>query len=130
MNLVFDLLLITHLLALVVGTTTAVAMPLVMGRLAGAGADARQAAGGIAETLSRNSRIAFGVLLLTGIAMVWLRYGGVGAMNGWFWIKMGLIVIVLVALALPRGTINPRAMVWVTRLSLAGIIISAVLAFH
>jgi putative membrane protein len=134
MDIAFQLLLITHLLALVVGTATTVAMPVVMGRMAGAGPDGRQMLVGIGNRLSLNARIAFGVLLLSGFAMVFVRYGSVDGMSVWFWVKMGLVVVVLTALILGAvtrpGTLSPRVMGWVTRLALIGIIVSAVFAFN
>jgi hypothetical protein len=134
MDIVFNFLLITHLLALVVGTATAIAMPVVMGRLAGTGPEAGQLGAAIGGRLGLNSRIAFGILLLSGFGMVWVRYGGVDGLNVWFWVKMGLIALVLVSMiaaaVLPRGAVSPRTMGWIVRLSLLGIIVSAVLAFH
>jgi protoporphyrinogen IX oxidase len=134
MDITFQLLLLTHILALVVGTATAVAMPVVMGRMAAASPEGKQMLGGIGQRLGKNSQISFGVLLLTGIAMVVVRYGGVDGMNGWFWAKMAFIVVVLammlVGVLTKPGTINPRLQMWVARLALIGIIVSAVFAFN
>lgn len=134
MDIVFQGLLITHFIALVVGTATTVAMPVVMGFAPKAGADSRPAFAGIGKRLSLNARVAFGVLVLSGIAMMLVRYGGMEGMNGWFWAKMGLVVVVLAAMvaavALKPGTLNPKVMGWITRLSILGIIVSAVLAFN
>src|SRR5262245_12622295 len=98
MDIGFNLLLLTHLVALGVGATTAIGMPIVMLRMKGAGPDTQKALGGIANRLGLNSRLAFGVLVLTGIAMVWVRYGGVEGMNEWFWAKMALVVLMAVAI--------------------------------
>lgn len=134
MDMTFQLLLIAHLFALVVGTATAVAMPVVMGRMAGATPEGRQMLGGIGQRLAKNSQLSFGVLLLTGIAMVVVRYGGVDGMNAWFWAKMTLIVVVLAMMLagalLKPGTIKPQVLMWINRLALIGIIVSAVFAFN
>jgi uncharacterized membrane protein len=134
MDMTFQLLLIAHLFALVVGTATAVAMPVVMGRMAGATPEGRQMLGGIGQRLAKNSQLSFGVLLLTGIAMVVVRYGGVDGMNAWFWAKMTLIAVVLVMMLagalLKPGTIKPQVLMWINRLALIGIIVSAVFAFN
>jgi hypothetical protein len=134
MDITFQLLLITHILALVVGTATTVAMPVVMSRMAGATPDGRQMLAGIGLRLSLNARIAFGILLLSGFAMVFVRYGGVDGMNIWFWVKMGLVAVILVAMIIGAvakpGTVNPQVMGWITRLSLIGIIVAAVFAFN
>jgi putative membrane protein len=133
MDYAFDFLLVCHLLALVVGATTAIAMPIIGSRMAAATPEGRQVLGGIVARLGSNSRIAIGVLLLTGILMVWLRYGGVDGMNVWFWVKMALVAVIIVAMiigALTRGRVNPGIMGWITRLSLLGVVIAAVLAFN
>lgn len=134
MDLAFNLLLIVHLGAFATGITTTIAMPIIMARAAGAPAEARTAFAAIGTTLSRNARLAFGVLVLSGLAMMQLRYGGYDGMSPWFWVKMGLVAVVLVAiliglLARP-GSISPRLMGWITRLSMAGIVVSAVMAFN
>lgn len=134
MDLTFDVLLIVHLLALAVGTATTVAMPVVMGRMKGASPDTRQSLVAIGTRLSLNARFAFGILLLSGLAMVYLRYGGFDGMSPWFWAKMALVAVVLAAMiagAVSKpGNINPQVLAWITRLSLIGIIVSAVFAFN
>ena len=133
MDIVFNLLLITHFLALAVGAVTAIGMPIVMSRMAGATPDGKQILGAIAARFSVNSRIALGVLVLSGAAMVWVRYGGVEGMNEWFWVKMALVAVMvatmILAAVLPRGAINPAVLPWVTRLSLLGVVVAAVFAF-
>jgi putative membrane protein len=134
MDITFQLLLLTHLAALIFGTATAVAMPVIMRRMAGATPDGRQMLGGIGQRLARNSQISFGVLVLSGVAMMIVRYGGVDGMNGWFWAKIalvGVMVVMMIAAALLKpGTINPRLQMWIARLSLIGVIVSAVFAFN
>ena len=134
MDIVFNLLLIIHLAALGVGATTAIGLPIVMLRMKGATPETRQALGGIANRFGINSRLAFGTLLLSGIAMVWVRYGGVDGMNEWFWAKMSLVALMMVTmvvgLVVPRGAINPAILSWITRLSFLGIVIAAVFAFN
>jgi uncharacterized membrane protein len=134
MDLTFQLLLLTHILALVAGTATAVAMPVIMGRMAGATPEGRQMLGGIGRRLAKNSQISFGVLLLTGIAMIVVRYGGVDGLNGWFWAKMAFVALVLVMMVVgilaKPGTIRPQVLMWINRLALLGIIVSAVFAFN
>jgi hypothetical protein len=52
----------------------------------------------------------------------------------WFWVKMALVafigVSIVLNMALKPGTLSPRIMGWATRLSMAGSVISAVLAFN
>jgi hypothetical protein len=133
MDYFFDFLLVCHLVALGVGATTAIAMPLVGSRMAGATPEGRKLLGGIAGRLGLNSRIALGILVLTGLLMLWVRYGGVDGMNQWFWVKMTLVVVIIatvIAGAAGRGRINPAVLGWISRLSLLGVVIAAVLAFN
>jgi hypothetical protein len=134
MDITFNVLLILHLAAFGLGIATTIAAPLVGARMAAAPADSRPILGGIARQLMLNARIAFGILLITGVAMVYVRYGGFEGQSVWFFVKMGLVAVVLavmiVGAATRPGTINPRIMGWITRASMAGIIISAVMAFN
>jgi protoporphyrinogen IX oxidase len=64
-----------------------------------------------------------------------VRYGGdFAGLGPWFLVKMGLVAVILVAMvlsaALKPGTLNPKVMGWITRLGMAGIVISAVMAFN
>ena len=74
------------------------------------------------------------MLLVTGIAMGLVRYGGFEGLSPWFYVKMGLVAFVLALMilgaVLKPGTLNPRLMGWLTRLSMAGIVVSAVMAFN
>lgn len=133
MDYLFDFLLVCHLLALALGAASAIAMPIVMSRMAKATPEGRQMLGGIAGQFGRNSRIAVGVLVLTGLLMVWVRYGGVDGMNQWFWVKMALVAVIIAVMvvgAVARGRISPSVLGWVSRLSFLGIVIAAVLAFN
>lgn len=134
MDLTFDVLLILHLAAFGVGIATTIAAPLVGSRIGLAPPESRPLLGGIVKRLSLNARLAFAVLLVTGISMVYVRYGGFEGQSPWFFIKMGLVAIVLAALIIGAvakpGTVSPQVMGWITRLAMAGIVISAVMAFN
>ena len=134
MDLTFNILLIIHLAAFGLAISTTIVAPLIGSRMASAPPEARPLLGGIGKRLSLNARLAFGLLLLTGIGMVYVRYGGFEGPSVWFFIKMGLVVVVLIAMIVgivaKPGTISPRLMGWITRLAMAGIVISAVMAFN
>jgi hypothetical protein len=134
MDLTFNVLLILHLASFGLGIATTIAAPLVGSRMALATPEGRPLLGGIARQLQLNARIAFGLLLITGLALVYVRYGGLEGQSVWFFIKMGLVAVILVAMiigAVARpGTISPKVMGWITRLAMAGIVISAVMAFN
>lgn len=135
MDLTFNLLLVVHLAAFGLGISTTFVAPIIGARMPKAPPEARSTLLGILGRLTLNARVAMGLLLLTGIAMVFVRYNGdFGALGPWFLVKMGLVAFILVmmilGIVLKPGTLNPRVMGWLTRLSMAGIIISAVLAFN
>src|SRR6218665_3971059 len=134
MDLVFNLLLIVHLAAFGLGISTTFVAPIIGGRMAKAPPEARPTLGGILARLTLNARVAMGLLLLTGIAMAFVRYGGFEGLGPWFHVKMGLVAFILVmrvlGAPLKPGPLNPRVMGWLPRLSMAGIIISAVMAFN
>lgn len=134
MDLTFNLLLIVHLAAFGLAISTTIVAPLIGSRIGSAPPEARPLLGGIGKRLSLNARIAFGLLLITGVAMVYVRYGGFDGQNVWFFIKMGLVVVVLIAMIIGivarPGSISPKLMGWITRLAMAGIVISAVMAFN
>jgi len=134
MDLTFNLLLIVHLAAFGLAISTTIVAPLIGSRMGSAPPEARPLLGGIGKRLSINARIAFGLLLITGIAMVYVRYGGFEGQSIWFFIKMGLVVVVLIAMVIgivaKPGAVSPKVIGWITRLALAGIVISAVMAFN
>jgi hypothetical protein len=134
MYMASNILLFIHFVALVVGAATNVAMPLVMRQMAKAAPEAKAGYGAIGRQLGINSRIALGVLVLSGVALLWLRYGGTVGMNDWFWIKMALVGLIvaqtIVMAVVGPGRINPRLIGTAARLILLGIVLSAVLAFN
>jgi uncharacterized membrane protein SirB2 len=134
MDLTFNLLLIVHLAAFGLGISTTFVAPLIGGRMPKAPPEARPTLLAILGRLTLNARVAMGLLLVTGIAMVFVRYNGDFASLGpWFFVKMGLVAFILVMMILSAmlkpGVLNPRLMGWLTRLTMAGIVISAVMAF-
>jgi uncharacterized membrane protein len=134
MDIWFNLVLFVHLVALVVGAATNVVMPVIGGRLAKMPPEMRGEFGAIAGRLSRNSQIALGLLVITGIIMVALRYGGLEGASPWFIAKLvlvGLLGVVLVAArVIPPARFNPRVFGMLVRLALLGIIFCAVMAFN
>lgn len=73
-------------------------MPLLGRQMAGAPPEALGRLGPIARQLSLNSRVALGVLVATGIAMLWLGYGGDAAGLGpCFVAKLVFVAVILAA---------------------------------
>lgn len=135
MDITFNFLLIIHLAAFGLGISTTFVAPIIGARMPKAPPEARPTLGGILARLALNARVAMGLLLVTGIAMVFVRYNGDFANMGvWFFVKVGLVALLLLAmiagLVLKPGTLNPKVMGWITRLGMAGIVIAAVMAFN
>lgn len=134
MDIWFNVLLFLHLVALAVGTATNIAMPLVMGLVPQLAADRHGAVMAIGKKLSTNARGALVVLVVTGLAMLWMRHGGIGAQGVWFWIKMVLVValaaLMVASAVIPKEKLNPKVFGMAARLVLLGIIFSAVMAFN
>ena len=142
MDVLFELALMAHLLSLLAAGSAVVAMPLIGARMAGAAPETRAVLGSIAQRIGVVSRIAFGVLLVSGPLMLWLRFGGIGGASVWFWVKMALIVVMAIGMAVSGRSrrkaltgdsgaaelANTAAMV--SRVALLGIVVAAVLAFN
>lgn len=86
MDIWFSLLLILHLAAFAVGITTTISAPLVGARLAAAPLEAKPVLGSLMLRLGKNARLAFVALVLTGVALVYQRYGGFEGQGAWFWV--------------------------------------------
>ena len=138
MDIAFDVALAAHLLALLAAGAAIFGIPVIAGRMASVGPEVRPVLAGVAQSLGRVSQIALLVLLISGPLMVWLRYGGLGGMNAWFWVKMGLIAVAAAAIIaggrLPGAGGAPTTagtiLVWTSRVALVGVVIAAVLAFN
>ena len=121
-------------MALLAAGAAVVGVPVLMGRMATVGPELRPTFGGGAQSLGRAAQGAFLTQLVTGGLMVWVRFGAVDGRSVWFWVKMGLSVVMAVAMAgggRLRG--NPQAatiVAWASRLALIGVVLSAVLAFN
>jgi len=134
MDMLFKIMLFLHLTGLAVGTTATVAMPLLGRQLATGAPAAKPALGAIAGQIMVYSRAAFGVMVASGIVMLWIRYNGdVMALGPWFELKLALVVLVfaamIVSIAAPKA-IKPQVLGTVMRLAILGIVASAVMAFN
>ncbi len=141
MELVFKLVLWLHLTSIAIGGAASFGIPSLMSLSARAEPTQRPVFGMAIMRLAAVGRMAILFLALTGGAMVALRYGDLGAMNLWFWLKMllvaGLIGLVLVnlwngrrlragdAAAIARAPVLGRIGMGL----LSAIVLTAVLAF-
>lgn len=141
MTILINLLFWVHLLALAGGGASAVAMPIIGSKLAGADGATRQTLFDIAGRISRVGRGALGVLVVTGLLLFWLKWDFSAPSAMWFGVKMALVLILLGAIIV--GGINfkkarggdaaaARTAALAGRIAgptLAGVVLAAVFAF-
>lgn len=131
-----------HLVALAAGGAATFGIPVVGSKMATASAEMRPVLFSIIKGISSVSRGAIGVLLVTGPLLVWLKYGGFGGFNTWFWVKM-VLVLILLGLVIFSGINAERAskgdvaaakrgpqLGMVLMVTLLAIILTAVFAFE
>lgn len=140
MDILVNILLFLHFFGLVLGMGSGMALSNAT-RIVTA-APAESGFERFTGMLARNGHIGLGLLWVTGLLMVWLRYGGVGAFSVWFWIKMVLVVVLSAAVGMGAaayrkakagdGEAARRAKIasTVSGLSGIGIIFAAVFAFN
>jgi uncharacterized membrane protein len=142
MNILVNLLFWLHLLALVGGGASSVAMPVIGSKLATADGATRQTLFEIAGRISKAGRGALGGLIITGILLFWLKWDFSAPSMVWFGIKMVLVLVLLGCVIV--GGINFKkvqggdaaaagtAMLAgrIAGLSLVGVILAAVFAFN
>ncbi len=142
MDILNTVIIAVHLLGLVVGMGSGIGLGVLMPRLASAGDDERTRLFAMADVFSRNGHIGLGVLWVTGILIVVLKYGGIGGFSTWFWIKIALVVLLSASIGMGSAAYR-RYKAGNTasgaRLSMTGklnmiagplIILAAVFAFH
>lgn len=104
MELIIKIALWAHFVALGVGGAATFGIPVAGRIMAGAGPAARPVIGPVIEALSGIGRKAIGILILSGVVLIWARYDA-SALPGAFWVKMLLVaaLIVLVVFNVKNG---------------------------
>ena len=142
MDILINLLFWVHLLALVGGGASSVAMPIIGSKLATAGGATRETLFEIGGRISTAGRGALGGLIVTGVLLFWLKWDFSAPSMIWFGIKMALVVLLLVGVIVgginfkkARGGDAAAARTaalagQIVGLTLAGVILAAVFAFN
>jgi uncharacterized membrane protein len=141
MDGLISILIIVHIIAFLTGGSNSVVGPVIERRLATATPDIRDTLFGVMNTLAQVGKVSMVASLVTGPLILYLKYGGLAGAGGWFWLKMVLIVVMLVAIvyggiqfkrlqggdasAAERAGLAHR----ITGLAFFGVIIAAVMAF-
>lgn len=141
MQVVGIILFVTHIVAFVAGGANSVVMPIIGPKMATASPDVRGALIDVAARLSKVGKYAMATLLVTGILVLWLKWDW-NVPNGWFWVKMGCIVLMLIFISMSEMNASKarsgdsgagqRAAMFgrLTALAFLGVIVSAVVAFN
>ena len=137
-----EFLKIVHFLSLSVGIGGGVANGIIGARAAKVDPPVRAVLGGISGLIGRLSFVAIVLLWLTGIAMVYLAFGGWAELPTAFWVKIAFVVVLtalsvwlnLLAMRARRTRTPPPAATMRTLGMVAGlcsliIVIAAVIAF-
>jgi hypothetical protein len=142
MPVIVNLLIWVHFMALAMGVGGGIAMSQVGPRLAKASPDERAAWWPLAAVYSRIAGAGLLLLLITGPLIVWLKFGGMEALNDWFKLKMALVTVMVIAVGLNmwgqarlrRGDEGGAKLSKVagplTMLAVAGVVLCAVFAFN
>jgi hypothetical protein len=142
MQALIAVLLCGHLMGLALGGAAGFGNAVVGQRLLAAGPDVRGHLFDVAHGLSKLGKIGMGLLIVTGLLLIWLQFGGVGSVSWVFWLKMVLLVA-LIADIVVMGRLEARAeggdhgamkympaLGALSTLLLIGIVLCAVVAFQ
>ena len=99
MNAVYLVSMWLHFAALAVAGAASFGIPVVGAAAEAAAAETRPVLVGVIGRLSMVGRVALGVLIVTGALMLWSG-AGEGGLSAWFWVKMGLLAVLIVALVI------------------------------
>jgi protoporphyrinogen IX oxidase len=91
MDIFINILLFLHFFGLVIGMGSGIALSTVSRLVVNPGAES--GFDKVMVALARNGHVGLGLLWLTGLLMVWLKYEGVGAFDFWFWIKIAFVIV-------------------------------------
>ena len=129
-------------MALAMGIGGGIAMSQIGPRLVAATPDQRMPWWPLATVYTRIAGMGLILLLITGPLLVWLRYGGIEGLNGWFDLKMALVAVIVLTVGLSiwgmarlrRGDEGGGRLMKVagplTTLTAAAITLAAVFSFH
>jgi uncharacterized membrane protein len=96
MDILIDILFWIHLMALVGGGASAVAMPAIGAQMQGATPDTRQRLLAVSKRLMMAARGSVVALIITGPLMFWLKWDFSAPSMAWFGIKMVLVILLIV----------------------------------
>lgn len=108
MDIVNNLLFWLHFIGLGLGAVASFGLPVVGAQMPTATNETRPTLFRVAEGLTRLGRIGFGVLIVTGPILFWLKWNGTAPTMAWFIAKM-IFVVLLLILIIIAGITSKRA---------------------
>jgi hypothetical protein len=102
-----EILLMLHFFGLGAGVAAAVGNATVASQIQRSPGDAPVLAR-LQPTFALAGQVGLGLLWLSGLILVWSRWGGPGNLPGTFWVKFGLVVL-LTAVVIYVGILSARA---------------------
>ena len=99
MELFNQILLMLHFIGLGLGTASAVG-GFVTGQLVAASPKDAPVLGRFPQMISKFGKAGLGLLWLTGLIMLWTRYGGPEGLPSTFWIKLAFVVVLTIVVGL------------------------------
>lgn len=106
MDIVINLLVWLHFAGLVIGMGAGFSSGQVAMRIGGAPVEARPVLADTYKALARLGHTGLGILIVTGLMILFMKYGTPMGMGVWFWIKMALVVVLIVVIGF--GTRNAK----------------------
>lgn len=109
MDMVNNILLFLHFGGLIAGMGSGIAMSRVGPALATANADQRKALFTLGGQLLRTAHIGLAVLWITGPLLIWLKFGGIGGLDAWFWAKIVFVIILSASIGIASAAFRKLA---------------------
>ena len=103
MTLTINILIFLHFMAVAMGVGGGMTMSQVGPRLVAAEDEGRALLWPVADAITRIALIGLVLLLLTGPAILWLKFGGAHGMTAWFWAKMAFVGVLIVAIGVTEA---------------------------
>lgn len=108
MDIFNNVLFWLHFVGLGLGAVASFGLPVVGRQMPTATAETRPTLFRVANGLTSAGRAGLGVLIITGLLLVWLKFGGTAGFTSWFWAKM-VFVLLLLILVIVAGITSKRA---------------------
>jgi protoporphyrinogen IX oxidase len=94
--MLIEVLLVVHLLGLGIGFGSGFAHGQIAGKIVNTNENQTASLWEFERLLSWLIIVGTAVMIVTGLLMLWLKFGGFVGMSWWFWLKMAMVVVVAI----------------------------------